>query len=364
MRMALAEAARGVGRTHPNPAVGAVVVRSGKVVGRGFHAKAGSPHAEVMALADAGASAKGAELYVTLEPCDHFGRTPPCTKAILEAGVTRVVAGTGDPNPVVAGKGLAHLRSAGVEVETGVLEAECRALIRGFSKHVTSGLPFVTLKVATTLDGKLATRTGDSKWITGPAARERVHRWRDEHDAVLVGAGTVRADDPLLTTRLDVPAVPSRAPRTAVRVVIDGALGIDPGARILDASAGPTWVLTGEAKAEQSRAVAARGAEVIRVGDGGRFGLREALAVLGRRGITSVLVEGGAEIHGQLLESGLVDEVCVFIAPVVAGADGKSWAGFSGAAAMGAAMRLRTTSVERLGDDVLVTLTPAGGEPP
>ena len=223
MREALAEARLAVGRTHPNPAVGAVVVRGGAIVGRGHTAPAGGPHAEVRAIADAGADARGADLFTTLEPCDHFGRTPPCTEAILAAGIARVFASSADPNPLVDGRGVRRLRELGMPVWTGVLSAESDALNRPFFKAMRVGLPWVTLKAAVSLDGKLATASGDSRWVTGEAARGEVHRLRNIVDAVLVGAGTVRADDPSLTTRL-----PEGGGRDPLRVVLDSALRLSP----------------------------------------------------------------------------------------------------------------------------------------
>src|SRR4051794_9610438 len=214
MRIAVDEAKKGVGRTSPNPAVGAVIVKSGRIVARGYHKKAGTAHAEVVAIAAAKGRTAGADLYTTLEPCNHFGRTPPCSQAILDAGIRRVICGSSDPNPLVNGKGIQKLRKAGVEVVTHVLQDECNQLNRPFFKTVRTGLPFVTLKAAITLDGKLASATGDSKWVTGEAARERVHQARNVADVVLVGAGTVEKDDPALTTRIE-------GGRDAVRIVVD-----------------------------------------------------------------------------------------------------------------------------------------------
>jgi diaminohydroxyphosphoribosylaminopyrimidine deaminase/5-amino-6-(5-phosphoribosylamino)uracil reductase len=219
MRLALREARRGLGRTSPNPAVGALLVKGGRIVGRGHHVQAGAPHAEVMAIRDAAARARGADLYTTLEPCDHVGRTPPCSLAILEAGVRRVFSGSADPNPRVNGRGIRRLRRAGVEVETGVLREDCDALNEPWFRFITTGRPHVTLKVAATLDGRIATASGDSRWVTGPEARAHVHRLRDAVDAVLVGAGTARADDPRLTARL-----PGGRGCDPIRVVLDSRL--------------------------------------------------------------------------------------------------------------------------------------------
>jgi len=320
MRLALAEAEKGRGRTHPNPAVGAVVVRGGRILSRGHHRKAGLPHAEVEALRAAGGRARGADVYVTLEPCNHQGRTPPCTDALIAAGVRRVFFGSADPNPLVEGHGARRLRRAGIEVRSGILQAECDAANEPWFKFITTGLPWVVLKAAITLDGKLATRSGDSKWISSEPSRRLVHRWRDQLDAVLVGAGTVRADDPRLTVR------GVRGGRNPVRVVL-GAIPRD--ARMVREP--------GETLSEQGA-------------------LRSILRRLGRRGITTVLVEGGATVHGAFLEARLWDELRVFIAPKVFGADALSWAGQR----QSRPLDVRLRSVERIGPDVLLVCRPPG----
>jgi diaminohydroxyphosphoribosylaminopyrimidine deaminase/5-amino-6-(5-phosphoribosylamino)uracil reductase len=313
MGLALIEAEKGRGRTHPNPAVGALVVRGGRVIARGHHERAGLPHAEVNALRKAGERARGADLYATLEPCNHTGRTPPCTEAILAAGVKRVFFGSIDPNPAVRGRGGTRLARAGVRVRGGVLKAACDASIEPWVKFATRGLPWVVLKAAVTLDGKLA---GGPQPISGPASRALVHRWRDQLDAVLVGAGTVRADDPRLTVR----GVPGG--RNPVRVV----LGMPPrGARLLR---------------EPGETIAAKGP------------LKNVLRDLARRGLTSVLVEGGARVHGDFLETGLWDELRLFIAPKIFGTPGLSWAGAD------AQRTLKLRSSARIGDDVLLVLRP------
>jgi diaminohydroxyphosphoribosylaminopyrimidine deaminase/5-amino-6-(5-phosphoribosylamino)uracil reductase len=359
MDLALAEAARGLGRTHPNPAVGAVLVQGGVVVGRGHHRRAGLPHAEVEAIRDAGDKARGADLYVTLEPHDHHGKTPPCTLAIIDAGVRRVFVGATDPNPLVSGRGLERLRAAGVEVVEGVRREACEALVRPFATHVTKGRPYVVLKVASTLDGKLATASGDSKWITSEAARALVHRWRDELDAVLVGAGTVVADDPLLTARLPAPAVEGRTPRNPLRVVLSGRLRLPLSAQLFDVSAAPTLVYTAYPKGVSARALRERGVEVadVRAQDE-RVDVAAMLEDLGRRGVTSLLVEGGAEVHAAMLEAGVVDEIRLFLAPKVVGAEGVSWLGALGVARMAEAWRLVGARLEPVGADWLVTGRP------
>ncbi len=359
MRAALREARRGLGRTSPNPAVGAVLVKGGRVVGRGHHARAGAPHAEVAAIRAAGARARGADLYTTLEPCDHFGRTPPCSLAILEAGVRRVFSGSSDPNPRVNGRGVRRLRRAGVEVETGLLRAECDALNEPWFRYITTGRPHVTLKMAVTLDGRIATSAGDSRWVSGPESRARVHRLRDAADAVLVGAGTVRADDPRLTTRL-----PGGGGRDPLRVVLDSRLSLPPGLRLFrQRSAARTLVahVAGDPPARPPR-----GVEYLRCrARRGRVDLADLLRKLADRGVTTLLVEGGAEVAGSLLEAGLVDRLLLFVSPRIAGS-GPSWTAGPGARRMAAALPVADLAVERVGGDLLLSGRPAakGDRPP
>jgi diaminohydroxyphosphoribosylaminopyrimidine deaminase/5-amino-6-(5-phosphoribosylamino)uracil reductase len=352
MRLALREARRGLGRTSPNPSVGAVLVKKGRVVGRGHHARAGAPHAEVAAIRDAGARARGADLYTTLEPCDHFGRTPPCSLAILEAGVRRVISGSSDPNPRVNGRGIRRLRRAGVEVQAGLLRGECDAIIEPWVRFITTGRPHVTLKVASTLDGRIATAAGDSRWVTGVASRALVHRLRDAADAVLVGAGTVRADDPRLTTR-----IPGGRGRDPIRVVLDSRLELPPGLRLFrQRSPSPTIVahVTGAPPARPPRGVEYLRCKARR----GRVDLADLLARLGRRGVTTLLVEGGAEVSRSLLEGGLVDRLALFLAPKLA-AGGLSWLPGKGPARMADALDVQDMEVRRVGRDLLVTGRPA-----
>jgi diaminohydroxyphosphoribosylaminopyrimidine deaminase/5-amino-6-(5-phosphoribosylamino)uracil reductase len=353
MRLAVREAEKGLGRTSPNPAVGAVIVKNGRVVARGHHARAGGPHAEAVVLRAAGARARGADLYTTLEPCDHFGRTPPCSVAILEAGVRRVLVGSRDPNPLVNGKGLARLRRGGVEVVPGVLERECDALNAPWFRFITARRPYVTLKAAVTLDGKLATRSGDARWVSGPAAREWVHRLRDRVDAVLVGSGTAMADDPLLTTRL-----PGGRGRDPLRIVLDSDLDLPGSLRLLrPRSAAPTVV----AHASPGTRRVAPGVELLRCRRGpGGVDVGDLLARLAERGITHLLVEGGAAVHASFLRAGVVDRVFVIVAPKIVGGDGLSWVAGPGARRMSEALGLEDVAVERLGDDVLVSGRPIG----
>ena len=356
MRLALREAAKGLGRTSPNPAVGAVLVRGGRVVARGHHARAGGPHAEVVAIRAAGRRARGADLYTTLEPCDHYGKTPPCSIAVLEAGVRRVFVGSADPNPLVNGKGVARLRAAGVAVAEGVLREECDALNAHWFKYIRERRPYVTLKAAVTLDGRIATRTGDARWVTGEAARRWVHRLRDRVDAILIGAGTARTDDPLLTTRL-----PGGRGRDAIRVVLDTDLRL-PRRLALFRPRSPAPTLVAHASTRARRA--APGVELVRCRRGkGGVDLRDLLAKLAARGVTHLLVEGGARVHARFLEEGLVDRVAVFVAPKLAGAGGVPLVASRGPARMEDALRLDEVQVERVGDDVLVIGRPVRPAP-
>jgi diaminohydroxyphosphoribosylaminopyrimidine deaminase/5-amino-6-(5-phosphoribosylamino)uracil reductase len=350
MRLALALARRGLGRTRPNPPVGAVVVRGGRVVGSGWHRRAGTPHAEALALAQAGPAARGATLYLTLEPCTHTGRTPPCAPAVAASGVKRVVIATTDPNPVVRRRGVAALRRAGVQVETGLEAEAAEELIRGFARHVVSGRPFVRVKLAASADGRIATRTGASRWITGPEARRLVHRWRDEMDAVMVGADTVLADDPELTCR-------RAGGRDPVRVVVDGSLRTPPAARVLHAGRGPVWIATRvRHDARRARRLARSGAEILPVtAHGAHLDLGALLLTLGRRDITSLLVEGGSRLAAALIAGGHVDELCWFSAPLLIGGDGLPMIGSLGVRSLQGAYPLADLRVERVGEDLLHT---------
>ncbi len=349
MRLALREAEKGLGRTSPNPAVGAVLVKDGRVVARGHHARAGTPHAEVVALRAARERARGADLYTTLEPCDHWGKTPPCSLAIIECGVRRVFVGSRDPNPMVNGRGLARLRRAGVEVVTDVLREACDALDAHWFRFIETGRPFVTLKAAVTLDGKIATASGHSRWVTGPAARAEAHRLRDRVDAVLVGAGTARADDPLLTTRLR-----GRRGHDPVRVVLDTNGTLPRSLRLFRVeSAAPTLIATASARRAWRPEVQILRCRARR----GRVDLNDLLRRLGRRGITHLLVEGGAATHGAFLAAGLVDRLVLFIAPKILGG-GVDWLAGPGPRRMSDATLLQDVEVRRAGEDVVVTGTP------
>lgn len=353
MRLALAEARKGLGRTSPNPVVGALVVKSGSIVAKGYHHKAGGPHAEVNALAQAGSSARGADLYVTLEPCNHTGRTPPCTEAILAAGIARVVVGMPDPNPAVTGGGAAYLKTKGIEVVTGVLEEECRRINRPFSKHVMTGLPWVTMKVGMSLDGRIATASGHSRWITNEQSRQQVHRLRDRVDAILVGIGTVLADDPSLTTRL-----PSGRGRDPLRIILDTNLRISPDAGILNQPSSASTRIFCREGLPPERADIFKGKNVVvtpvPVCGSGLLDLKAVLSSLGKAQINSVLVEGGSRVHAAFLQGNLVDEIKCFVAPFFIGADGMPAVGELGLVKVSEAGRFTVERTRRFGDDVLI----------
>jgi diaminohydroxyphosphoribosylaminopyrimidine deaminase/5-amino-6-(5-phosphoribosylamino)uracil reductase len=342
MRRVLGQAARGLGETNPNPLVGCVVVRGGRVVGDGFHERAGGPHAEVTALHHAGKRARGSTLYVNLEPCTHHGRTPPCAPLVLHAGVRRVVAALRDPNPLVAGRGLALLRRSGVAVTTGILAAEAARLNAPFLHAARSGRPFVLLKAAQTLDGRIATASGHSKWITSSEQRRQARWLRRLHDAVLVGIGTVLADDPLL--------LPSpRTRRPFARVVLDSQLRLPATSRLVRSvnARAPVLVLTRSADAPRRRDLEREGVEVLEIpGSREDVSLEGALEALGARGIASVMVEGGSEVLGSFLAARLVDQVALFDAPLLLGGRGSRPAfGGPDPAAIGEALAVR-----RVGD--------------
>ncbi len=363
MHRALELASRGLGRTSPNPAVGAVVARGGVVVGEGWHRRAGEPHAERIALGNAGEAAVGAEIYVTLEPCCHHGRTPPCTDAIIEAGIRRVVYAMPDPDPRCAGAGAATLRAAGVEVVDGLLRDEAERLLEPYVKHRRTGVPLVTLKLGMSLDGKIATRSGHSRWITGEDSRRLVHEMRNRADAVMVGVGTVLADDPALTTR----GVPDG--RDALRVVADSSARTPPAAAVVSggSDAGCLVACTEAAPQERVDALVAAGAEVIRLPEReGRVALPALMAELGRRGTLSVLLEGGAGLAWGALAARVVDRVALFYAPIVIGGESAVPAvGGFGAERVEDAFGLSDLSVRHVGRDLLVEgrVSPANEEP-
>ncbi|MCQ5128077.1 bifunctional diaminohydroxyphosphoribosylaminopyrimidine deaminase/5-amino-6-(5-phosphoribosylamino)uracil reductase RibD [Butyricicoccus faecihominis] len=349
MRRALMLARRGEGRVSPNPMVGCVIVKEGRVIGEGWHEKCGGPHAERAALAACAESPQGGTLYVTLEPCCHWGRTPPCTDAIMEKRLARVVVGCLDANPLVAGNGVQTLRTAGVAVATGVLEADCKKLNEVFFHFIQNQTPFVTLKYAMTLDGKLAAHTGDSKWVTGETARAHVHRTRNRLSAIMVGLGTVLQDDPLLTCRME-------GGRDPVRIVCDSRLRIPPDCRLVrSARVSPLLIAAAERNA-RAEALERAGAEILLCNTvNGRIDLADLMRRLGARGIDSVLLEGGAALHFAALEAGIVHKVQAYIAPkLIGGAGAKSPVGGQGFAKMADALPLRHMTVSPLGENFLL----------
>ena len=353
MRLALRQAVKARGRTSPNPLVGAVLVKAGKVIASGYHKKAGTPHAEINALAKAQGGAKGATLYVTLEPCSHHGRTPPCTEAVWRSGVKRVVVGMSDPNPLVAGSGLRFLKEKGIEVCSGVLAEECRRINRPFCQWITSGTPWVMMKAGLSLDGRIAVRSGQAGWITNEESRQYVHRLRDQVDAILVGIGTVLADDPSLTTRL-----PGRHHRDPLRVVLDRDLRLSPQARMLSQeSTARTAIFCGPG-AETGRRLALErtGALVWPIGLGadGELDLTEVLSELGKQQVTSLLVEGGSRVHGAFWSRGLVHQVMLFYGPLLLGADGVPLLTGLGLDRVEQAARLHDIRTRRFGDDLMI----------
>ncbi len=352
MRMALQLAEKARGRTSPNPMVGAVVVKNDRVISRGYHRKAGEPHAEAIALKQAGKAAKGATLYVTLEPCSHTNkRTPPCTPLVLQSGVKRVVVAMIDPNPHVSGGGIKTLRKSGIEVVTGVLETEAKKLNEAFIKYITTGVPFVTLKIAQTLDGKIATSSGESKWITGEKAREEGHRLRDTNDAILVGINTVLKDNPSLTTRIP-------RGRDPIRVIVDTKLRTPLKAKIItQKSSAKTYIATLDTMPKDKLVkLLDAGAEVLLAKGGkGHVDLKNLMKMLGGFGVTSVMIEGGAEVHASALKSGIVDKVVMFIAPMLmTGKDSLCSIGGVSPTRLTQSIRLRNMTSRMAGDDLMI----------
>lgn len=353
MAMAVALAQKGEGRTAPNPPVGAVIVRDGQIVGEGFHPRAGEPHAEVFALRQAGSRAADATAYVTLEPCSHFGKTPPCADALIAAGVSRVVVGVVDPNPQVAGRGVERLRAAGIEVEVGLMDKECGRLIAAFGKHILTGLPYTVYKSAMTLDGNTATASGDSRWVSGALSRGRVHQLRHRVDAIMVGVETVLHDDPLLNTRLD-----TEDGHDPLRVVVDSSLRMPITASMLrQKSNAGTLVATTCEDSDKIAALENAGAEVLVVAaDNDRVDLPALWQELGKRNVQKLLLEGGATLAASALGAGLIDQLMLFVAPkLLGGVAGRGI--FNGVTCelMNDAIRLQNREVEQIGDDLLIT---------
>ena len=353
MRQAIKLAAEGEGKTRPNPLVGAVVVKDGRLIGKGYHTKYGSLHAEREALADCerrGESPKGADVYVTLEPCCHTGKQPPCTEALIKAGINRVIVGSSDPNPLVAGKGVEILRQHGIQVETGFLKEECDELNPIFFHYITTGKPYVALKYAMTADGRIATVTGASKWITGEEARGHVHRLRNRYASILVGINTVLADDPMLDCRLPGGVNP-------MRIVLDSALRIPTTSQLVQTAYSiPLLVVCGNAPSEKKAALEKMGAEVLVLpGEDGRPDLQALVGELGRRFVDSLLIEGGSQVHYSALKAGIVNHIYSYVAPKIFGGL-KALGPVSGAGVeqVADAFQLCRRKVQLLGDDILI----------
>jgi diaminohydroxyphosphoribosylaminopyrimidine deaminase / 5-amino-6-(5-phosphoribosylamino)uracil reductase len=355
MRLALREARKGLGKTSPNPCVGAVIVKNNEILAKGYHKKAGTPHAEIHALRQAGDRAGGATLYVTLEPCNHTGKTPPCSHAVAAAGISRVVAGMEDPNPLVHGSGFAYLQEQGIQTVSGILEEECRRINQPFIKYIATGLPWLVMKAGVSLDGRLNYQRGMSGWITGEKAAKKVHRLRSQYDAILVGGNTIRIDNPSLNVRL-----PGKIRKDPVRIILDSKLSLPLAAKVfhLDSTA-PTWVFCGpQADQHVREELSALGIIVYTVDSGkGGLDLRNVLQTLGRLGITSVLVEGGARIHGSFLRERLYDYAHIFVGTVFAGEGGAPLLQGYGVNGFNEATRLKDMHYEKMGMDVMISGT-------
>ncbi|MHA6483838.1 bifunctional diaminohydroxyphosphoribosylaminopyrimidine deaminase/5-amino-6-(5-phosphoribosylamino)uracil reductase RibD [Paenibacillus sp. strain BS8-2] len=351
MTLALDIAAKAAGQTEINPVVGCVVVKGGRIVGIGAHLRRGEGHAEVHALQMAGADAEGATVYVTLEPCSHYGKTPPCCERIIEAKAARVVVAASDPNPKVAGSGIARLRQQGIQVDIGLLEDRSVLMNEKFNTFITTGMPFVTLKTASTLDGKVASRTGHSQWVTGSVAREQVHLLRHQHQGIMVGIGTILADDPLLTTRT---ATSGLHP---ARIVVDSRLILPLDARVVVDKSAPTIVLTTEAANEDKRRMLqTEGVEILICGAGTAVDLKSGLRQLAEREIGSILLEGGGKLNGSMLQAELIHKVIMYMAPKLIGGDESPQSfRFAGRELMSDAIALEKLQVEMAGTDIRIT---------
>ncbi len=352
MARALKLAVRAKGRTSPNPLVGAVIVKSGKKIAEGYHKKAGEKHAEIAALEKAGPQARGAEMYVTLEPCCHTGRTGPCTDAIIEAGIKKVFLAMRDPNPLVAGKGIARLKKAGIKVSEGVMREEAKEVNAAFAKFITGGLPYVTLKAACSLDGKIAAEGGESKWISNSHSRKLVHEMRSESDAILVGVNTLLRDNP----RLNVRPV-KKGVKQPIRVIVDTSLKSPPDARIFNSRGGGVIVATSRnASGKRAKALAKRGAEIIRLPERkGMVSLKALMKALAKRDIVTVLLEGGSTLYSEALSIGIVDRVAIFFAPLlIGGSDRFSIFRGKGVRILKKALKVDDITYRKLGDNLLI----------
>jgi len=350
MKRVLRLAEKGRGRTSPNPMVGAILVKDGRILAEGYHAKAGEPHAEIIALRKAGEEAKEATLYLNLEPCTHYGKTPPCAPVVIEAGVRRAVIGMEDPNPLVKGRGVEALKRAGLDVDVGILEKECRRLNEAFCKYILNKEPFLILKVVATLDGKIATRKGESQWISGEASRRFVHRLRDQVDGVIVGIGTVLKDDPMLTARV-------KGGKDSYRIILDSRLRIPENAKVIEISPSKTIVATTElAPGEKVERLEKKGVRVLILDSKkGRVDLKPCLFKLGEMGMMSLLVEGGSQLNGSFLDEGLIDKIFLFLSPKLIG-DPQALGIFGGhgVSSLKEAIPLNELKVRRIGEDLLL----------
>jgi diaminohydroxyphosphoribosylaminopyrimidine deaminase/5-amino-6-(5-phosphoribosylamino)uracil reductase len=350
MKRTLRLAEKGWGRTSPNPMVGAVLVKNGAVVGQGYHTKAGEAHAEIVALQEAKEEARGAVLYLNLEPCTHYGKTPPCAPQIIQSNVKRVVIGMEDPNPLVKGKGVEILRRAGLEVDVGVLEKECQRLNEAFSKFILKKEPFVILKVAATLDGKMATRNGDSKWISGEASRHLVHQWRDRVDGVLVGIGTVLKDDPMLTSRI-------KKGRDPYRIVLDSRLKIPEEAKVINTSPSKTIIASTEiAPKDKIEKLEQKGVQIFLLDSKeGKINLKSCLSKLGEIGMMSLMVEGGSRVNGSFLDEGLIDKLFLFLSKKIMGdPHALGIFGGKGTSSVQEVIVLNEMKTRKIGEDILI----------
>ena len=353
MKRALTLAKKGLGKTHPNPAVGCVIVKNGTIIGEGWHKKAGGHHAEIHALETTGGGARGADVYVTLEPCSHTGKTPPCSEALIKAGVKRVVAGMSDPNPQVNGGGLLALQQAGIETLCGVLEEQCRAINRPFLKFITTGLPYVTYKCAMTLDGKIASVTGDSRWISCEESRKVVHRMRADSNAIMVGVDTIIADNPQLTVR-------HTKGKNPLRVIVDSRMRTPESVAVLSNQlASGTMIATTETNPKVHARYLKSGVRIMVCNSvDGKVDLHDLWKKLGCIGVHSLLLEGGSHLAGEALRQGLIDECVFFYAPKVIGSDGFSPFAITGTTDMAHSIKFSNLNVRRVGTDIMVTAHP------